>query len=451
MTRTAKKEIICSCVICKHKHDFELPLDIIDNVISGKTVIFAGAGISTENKLVFLSTFYEDLCHELKIDPKTAPAFPELMSRYSKRPNGRTLLLNKIYERFNYLKSFPEVYGSAARFHRELSTLYGVDNIITTNWDDLFERECGAVPYVTADDFALWNLPGRKVFKIHGSINNIGSIVMTNEDYKRCYKALSTGVLGSSLKMMLATKTIIYMGYSFSDTDILRIHKLLTAEMHGLRPHSYIVTLDKSEDIAFRKAGLTPIYTDAAYFLSIVKKHMVLQGHMLSDEVFTGVELLLDKVYFEHMRLTTSIDIRKHPEIIYAASYQDGLIHSLQRILAVKKTGYYSHECNVSNAISAYNEIRKRKLRKRIYHDVAYVDGYLNGMLFLIFPKYVRRAIPIYYVFGFKDHPSTYSKYIKANKSAKNIHKGAYYYAKRVIEEKYKSGGEAIFHHTPFL
>jgi hypothetical protein len=451
MSLTAKKGDKCTCVLCKQKHDFELPLDIIDNVISGKVVIFAGAGISTENKLVFPSTFYEDICYELKLDSKKAPAFPELMSRFCTRPNGRALLLNKLHERFSYLKSFPEVYSSAARFHRELSTLYGVDNIITTNWDDLFERECGAVPYVTANDFALWNLPGRKVFKIHGSINNIGSIIMTNEDYKMCYKALSTGVLGSSLKMMLATKTIIYMGYSFSDADILRIHKLLTAEMRGLRPRSYIVTLDKSRDNGIRKAGLTPIYTDATYFLSIVKKHMVSKGHLLSDDVFNGVELLLDKVYYEHMRMTTSIDIIEHPEIIYAASYQDGLIHALQRILAVKNTGYYSHECNVNNAIQTYNEIRKRKLRERIYHDVAYIEGYLNGMLFLVVPKTSRRAIPIYYVFGIKDQPLTYAKYIKANKMAKTTHKAAYYYAKRIIENKYNHGSEATFHHTPFL
>ena len=31
-----------------------------------------------------------------------------------------------------------------------------IENIITTNWDDFFERECGATPYVSPEDFALW-------------------------------------------------------------------------------------------------------------------------------------------------------------------------------------------------------------------------------------------------------------------------------------------------------
>lgn len=451
MNRFIKKEEKCTCVICKQKLKFDLPVEIIEKIISGKVVIFAGAGISTENKLVFPSTFFEDVCHEIKIKPQKAPVFPEVMSRFCARPDGRAILLNKIHERFNYLKAFPEVYGAATRFHRELSTLYGIDNIITTNWDDLFERECGAVPYVTAEDFTLWNLPGRKVFKIHGSINNIGSIIITKEDYKKCYKSLTKGVLGSSLKMMLATKTILYMGYSFSDPDILRIHKLLTAEMQGLRPNSYIVTLDSSGDHKFKKAGILPIYTDATYFLSILKKHMVKKDFIFSDDIFNGVEKLLNKVIFEHMRLSVSMDVRKNPEIIYAASYQDGLMHALERILAVKNTGYYSHECNINNSIRTYNKIRKKKMKERVYHDVAYVDGYMNGMMYLIFPKSVRRAIPLYYIYGKEDHPLTFKKYIKIIKRDEHYHKGAYYYAKRVVELKYKNGGETSFHHTPFL
>ena len=32
-----------------------------------------------------------------------------------------------------------------------------IENIITTNWDDYFEKECGATPYVSPEDFALKN------------------------------------------------------------------------------------------------------------------------------------------------------------------------------------------------------------------------------------------------------------------------------------------------------
>jgi hypothetical protein len=98
------------------------------------------------------------------------------MSQLCNQSNGRAKLLRKIKDRFDYIRSFPELYRIATRFHRELSTLFLVDTIVTTNWDSFFEDECGALPFVTADDYAFWEQSVRKVFKIHGSANSLGSI-----------------------------------------------------------------------------------------------------------------------------------------------------------------------------------------------------------------------------------------------------------------------------------
>jgi len=84
------------------------------------------------------------------------------------------------------------------------------------------------------------------VFKIHGSINNYGSIIATEEDYKKCYKNLSSGLIGSRLKMVLATKVELFLGYSFGDKDFNKIYNLLRKEMNGILPHAYIITLDSS-------------------------------------------------------------------------------------------------------------------------------------------------------------------------------------------------------------
>ena len=42
--------------------------------------------------------------------------------------------------------------------------------------------------------------------------------------------------MGSVLKTLLATNTVLYLGYSFQDTDFLKIHQLLTSEIRGMRP-----------------------------------------------------------------------------------------------------------------------------------------------------------------------------------------------------------------------
>ncbi len=108
--------------------------------------------------------------------------------------NGRQKLLQKIKFRFDYCKQFSELYRQASWFHHELSSIYYIKTIITTNWDDYFEQECGAIPITIPEDFAFYNLPDRKVIKIHGSISNYGTIVATKQDYANCYRRLNRGL-----------------------------------------------------------------------------------------------------------------------------------------------------------------------------------------------------------------------------------------------------------------
>lgn len=231
------------CSICKSHHQFSMPDEIIEAIKQEKLVIFVGAGVSTENQNVFGYSLYEDILYDLGIKKSQNISFSNLMSKFCEQPNGRSKLLQKIKNRFDYIDSFPQLYQIATNFHQELSTIYQVNEIITTNWDDYFEKECGAIPIVTPEDFAFWDYPGRKVFKIHGSINNYGSIVATEEDYKKCYKKLRSGLIGSSLKLILATKVVLFLGYSFGDEDFNKIYNLLKKEMKGILPHAYIITL----------------------------------------------------------------------------------------------------------------------------------------------------------------------------------------------------------------
>jgi hypothetical protein len=269
--------------------------------------------------------------------------------------------------------------------------------------------------------------------------------------YAACLKRLATGLMGSVMKTMLATKTIVYVGYSFTDTDFLKIHDVLTKEMKGLRPHSYIVTLDRTNESRFLRHDMTPIFTDGAYFLSIMKKHLNSDGQLLPDDAYDGIIDLLLKVQNSHI-LVSKLDLSKYPSVILTASYQDGFIHALERILESRTTGQYSHTCNTIGKIEFYDDMRRERLRERRYHDVAYIDGYVNGLIALLAPKTARKFAPILYVFGAKDHPSSIAALKRTLVRAPNIHKRAYVMSKRLVKERL-GGGKAgvVFHHTPFL
>jgi hypothetical protein len=372
------------------------------------------------------------------------------MSAYCARPNGRAKLLRTIKDRLDYIGSFPELYRQATAFHHELSTIPSVETIVTTNWDTYFEQECGAIPFVSAEDYVFAEMPGRKVFKIHGSIHSYGSIVATREDYERCRKGLATGLLGSTLKLLLATKTLVYIGFSFSDDDFTRIHDALTAEMRGLRPHGYLVTLDRSSPTRFAEKGLTPICTDGTFFLAKVKERLISDGHMLHDERFAGIESLMATVLEAHEDLA-KIDARTYPDVIYGLCYQDGLIHSLERILSLRKTGRYSDPKSTRKTAEAYFQgLRPQKLKKGRYHDVAYIDGYINGLIHLLASDKDRKTVPIYYAFGIKEPIRDKKQHMKSLRKAQRSSRKEHRWAVNLVQKRGVTDG-IVPHHTPFL
>jgi hypothetical protein len=436
-----------NCEFCRNFHQFEIPDHLLDQLKKGNLVVFAGAGISTETSMAFRFKFYDQIRAELRLAPKNTPPFPAMMGMYCKQPDGRRKLLEKLKNRFLYIEAFPELLRAATRFHREISTLFHVDTFVTTNWDDYFERYCGATPFVTAEDFAFWNMSGRKVFKIHGSVSNYGSLVVTDEDYRLARRQLERGAIGSALKLLLATKTILYVGYSLTDHDFLSIQRYIARELRGVAPAAYIVSLDKSAESRFRKLGLTPIFTDAAYFIHVLKKHLEKDGCLLPDSRFNGIPKILARVGHEHEQLFKHFELKQTPEILYAASYQDGLMHAFERMLAMAHTGQYSHHCELANQIRSYDKIKKDNLRRGRYDDVAYIEGYSNGLLYLPLDDKGRKGMPLYFNFGMPEMRTL--KEFKKALASKRRHKASLALAKKLVAKqvKYKD----VLHHTPFI
>jgi hypothetical protein len=441
------------CEICRLKRHFTLPGQIVDAAVNQKLVIFAGAGVSTEAREVFKTSLYQEVRNELRIAADEKITFPKLMSRYTSPPRSRGDLLRKIKDRFDQMKMFPEIRRFATRFHRELSTIPHIQEIITTNWDDLFEQECDATPIVTPDDFAAFSdLPGRKVFKIHGSINNIGSIIATQEDYEACYRKLRTGLIGAKLRVILATKTVVFAGYSFQDEDLRRLYRLLGAEIGQILPHSYIVTPDENAKDALTSLGmkLTPIVTDATFLAETLKQQLIKRKMMLPDQRFDEIETALDRLTLAHFRLTKRINYQSNPEVIFCIAYQVGVRHAFEDISETKKSGRFSDPNYVRAMIHSYDKTAQRLRQARRYHDLAYVEGFLNGIAYLLADDTTRRELPLYLLFG-HEGIKTLKEYRELSKRAEKLHKSAYVYAKRVVQRQGLKKGDIVFGHTPFL
>jgi hypothetical protein len=302
---------------------------------------------------------------------------------------------------------------------------------------------------VTGQDFAvLHDTPGRKVYKIHGSIYNFGSIVATEEDYRKCYKDLSKGMIGNKLKMLLISKTLVFFGFSFTDEDFQRLYKFLMKEVGGLIPRSYVVTLDEKAKDKLDKLGINaiPIITKATFFVKEFKKKLIERKDMLPDELYDGIEMKLLSVYEEHEKLAR-IGLAKHPDSLYALSYQDGLIHAFERLLATKKSGENSCGQHIINVIRSYDPHIKDCLHKGKYNDVAYFTGYQAGLAYFILDEKQRQSMPIYFMFGNAANIMNLKQYLKLEKNAAKLHKSAHKKAEKLtrgVSEGF------VLHHTPF-
>jgi hypothetical protein len=435
------------CIYCRHQHPFEMPDRVVEACLKYDLVVFAGAGVSTESSYVLPSTLYSTAAAD--VGTPADASFPKVMSAYQEN-HGRPELLQLAKRRFDYINAFAGLRYGATRFHRELATLFYVDTIVTTNWDTYFEEECGATPIVTPKDYGFWGIEGRKVFKIHGSMYNVGSIVATEADYDACYEGLREGVIGSTLKHILATKTIVFVGYSFGDEDFARIYALIREQLGEMLIRPVIVTLDASFDAA-RFPDATVLTTDATYFIAqlTVALHEKTQC-LLSDDQFDGVAELLDELLEEHLEIVDAIPLKKYPMVLYTLSYQDGLRDALGRILTMRGSGTYSHTCDVTRIARSYLKLQKDAVRRRRYWDSAYVEGYLNGLMFLLGPEPDRWHVPFLYMPGAPDDApiGTRSQQKKLFASGETLHKAAFKMARAIADDQPDG---VVLEHTPLL
>lgn len=443
----------CLCAICSINLDFNFDNHLLEEIERHNCIIFAGAGISTESKLVFPDSFYDQIKALVETDDNLP--FPELMQLFEKQPNGRQKLISQIINRFDYINSFRSMREIATEFHNELSTMPYFSRVITTNWDNFFEECAGFTPFVYESDIPFWELADRGVLKIHGSIDNYASIVATTDDYTACLQRLRDGAVGAVLKQIFATKTCIFVGYSATDSDFLTIYETI---LHGLGAFSrthYIVSpyITKEDSLRLGSLNILPIETSGSHFLRTVKSHMIEKFCFAKDESYFPILQTMMSLVEEHIEFTNSIDMQLEPHLLCSAWYQDGLIHSLQRILDLKKTGKYSNLHFVQDKLRSYDEKVSGFIKRKNYAEASYFTGYMNGFIFFLICNKLAdgndvRSVPFYFHPGMGEFEDVdeYNEIVRRNPK---VHKASLAQCTRIVAKK-GAGASMVLQHQPW-
>lgn len=376
---------LCECAMCALAIDFSMDEHLLSEIEKHNCVIFAGSGISTETSGTHPDTLYDQLRHETKSDDQ--PTFWDLVDRFEAQPNGRQKIIEIVKGRFAYINGFRDLRRQATRFHRALGNAPYFKTIITTNWDRYFEDVIEATPFVYDSDIPLWDTARRPVIKIHGSIDNFSSLVASSDDYKLCENRLREGALGAVVKQIFATKTCIFCGYSAKDSDFRNIFKTIQDGLGRLARTHYLISPYVTEEEAKQLKddfGIIAIRTDATHFVETVKSHMC-EKFCLSTEASLD-QIVDDLIDFQdvHIDFVGSADLKTDPHLIFSISYQDGVIHALQRIVDRRMTGDFSDLHKVQGQMSVYSDKIDKYRKAKNYWDVAYFTGYQNGLMRLV-------------------------------------------------------------------
>jgi NAD-dependent SIR2 family protein deacetylase len=445
----SKHQAATDCPHCQDEKEFTPPPHLLERIGAGEVVLFAGAGISTENKNHCNSTFYEEILAELGLSDKLP--FPELMSKYCALPDGRIKLIEKIKRRFEYFMSFGDFYYQMTRFHRAISPLYMIKDIVTTNWDDFFERKCMVDAFVHDSDLAFWDATPRRVMKIHGSVTNLGSIVATSEDYQASFKRLNDGPLGAHLKSLIARKTVLYTGYSLSDENYLRLLRNIANMMGDNVRQSYFIapSIDPNM-LANSPVPMIPIETGGAYFFERVRARLSESAGIIRDDAFQSCSDFLGHAIEEHNKTAGAYLRTSHPLLVFALSYQDGLIHALKRITKRRKSGEYHSPAGLHGRACKYEFRYNELLHRRDYWNAAYARGYQYGLMLLVAANdHDRCATPPLFEFPFDVRVSSLKSALRF--SPKKLPKYVAAQVKRIHRRFPGLGENLIPDHTPYL
>jgi hypothetical protein len=296
------------------------------------TVLFIGSGISMWSGLPSWTHFIEELANFVEVTGANAGLVREEAVRGD--------LLQAASFGFDSLtkQQIGDFVRSACRYgiakpqeiHRKIVSL-GPRCFITTNYDNLVEEslrlwqpdrfyrppvtnrqltEMGEIIHARAIDF---------IFKPHGDAADSDSIILTREQYRQLLPDGERHAAFDSLKMLLASRPVVYLGFSLRDPDFVYLRDLLSNTYKGGTRDHYAIMPDVSDgerDYWRRNYGI---------HLISYKTENDISGGTDHSALLSLLDGLLDE--FETPSEKTPFDPRA-PEVVLAlARHAAGLLH----------------------------------------------------------------------------------------------------------------------------
>lgn len=190
-----------------------------DKVLNGEAALFVGAGASRSAGFVDWKALLRAIAEELDLDVDKEHDLLALAQYHANSVGGRGELNQQLIDAFARDATRTDV--------QEIMARLPIDTVWTTNYDQLLERTYEAAGRCVEVKLSIQNLAqarrGRDVtlYKMHGCVTQPHDAVLTKQDYE-LYDA-TRRLFTDSLKGDFIEKTLLFVGFSFTDPNVERI------------------------------------------------------------------------------------------------------------------------------------------------------------------------------------------------------------------------------------
>lgn len=291
----------------------KIPSALLNEFKKDDVIVFLGAGVSTAAGLPTWGALIAILqASLLEHSAETREFFDD------GDPLVKAQYLYDHVDRITVIKEIRDVFQRAptsAEVHKQLTAL-PLKAIITTNWDSLIEsafqtQHLPMTPVWRDNQISSITIGSTTLVKFHGTIEDADSLVFAEDDYYDSYQR--NPLIRQLLATLVATSTVVLLGYSYRDFDFRLLYSFLKQSMGSNTRSMYILLLNEPEVTStyFRKRGLIPVEFEGS------SKGLAFQNFLsvLSDAVATVADSSQDRLKILH-RENSEILRRGEPTLI---------------------------------------------------------------------------------------------------------------------------------------
>lgn len=282
-------------------------------------------------------------------EKETDPRLMEIAYKYE-LINGRKQLIEFLSQ---IIEATP---FSDEKWHKELALIPHIKTIITTNYDNLFEKNYGDKCVVIRTDADIKNIDENKtaIFKIHGDFLVPDKLIITRDDYAKWLGEFPKTPLYNLVVSRLITKSVIFLGYSIEDINALTLINTINSQLGENRRQWFYVSPD-IPDIKVKELqskNITAIPVAGEQFIENLTSD--LNNHVLEDITTSHYGVTSKLLYAKNRDVNVKIEPSER-------GYKIAGLALLKKDLDNKLT--FNININTPNAISAFlNHIQSKDL-----------------------------------------------------------------------------------------